>query len=337
VTDSFEQFVAAVHRRAVAWSLVERTGITLAGAAGVAGVLTVVGVSQEVPAGPIMTGAVLIAVTVGAAWGILRRPNRLDAVMEADRQLNLQDLLSSALLAPTDDFGSAVRVMARRACAKHSPGEIVLHRLGVRAWGGIGLAWAMVVVVSLLAGNGTDTRANIAGKPALARTSSESTPITSHADSHRDTGGSEAASDDFSHVGTPQDSSATNACSNDRHGQPTPVDATGQESSQTNASSAARTPTAGSGDASDSSQTGATVNGTGGHASVNRAPGDGSASSNGTVTSPSAHVQPAPWMTDHWPADRDAALQAVQSGQVPPAYQDLVHDYFISTPVGPKK
>ncbi|CAN5398649.1 hypothetical protein BH10PLA1_BH10PLA1_13350 [soil metagenome] len=327
--DSFERFVAALHRRAVVWSVVERTGITLAGAAGVAGVLTIVGVSEEVAAGPIMIGAALIAVIAGVAWGILRRPNRLEAVMKADRQLNLQDLLSSALLAPVDDFGSAVRVMARRACAKHSPGEIVLHRLGVRAWGGIGLAWAMVTVLSLLAGSGADSRANndqrLSPVPARPRDSG----LTSAAEARRASGGSEASSDDFSHAGAPQDASAGAAAQSTRRGHNAASDASGEASSQTNTAGKVTTDSHGSSTAENSSSTGAEISaGRSGSESANGPSSSDASIADGTVITRRAVSSPAPWDSDHWPADRTAALQAIHDGRVPPAYRDLVQDYF---------
>ena len=35
-----------------------------------------------------------------------------------------------------------------------------------------------------------------------------------------------------------------------------------------------------------------------------------------------------PWRSPTWPADRDAALNALTSGRVPDAYRDLVREYF---------
>jgi len=36
----------------------------------------------------------------------------------------------------------------------------------------------------------------------------------------------------------------------------------------------------------------------------------------------------APWQSSAWSSDRDAALQAVQTGTVPDSYRSLVQDYF---------
>jgi hypothetical protein len=46
------------------------------------------------------------------------------------------------------------------------------------------------------------------------------------------------------------------------------------------------------------------------------------------MTSVQGDRNAAPWTSDRWPADRAAALQAVQDGRVPDAYRDLVRDYF---------
>ncbi len=46
------------------------------------------------------------------------------------------------------------------------------------------------------------------------------------------------------------------------------------------------------------------------------------------ASSTAAAKRVAPWEGDHWEADVRRAHQAIDSGQIPPAYQDLVRDYF---------
>jgi len=126
-----------------------------------------------------------VAAIAGAIWGLIHRPTRFRAAMEADRQLKLNDLLSSALgmrqpavpqtktpepesgissclrfqesAASTDpkataehNFASVVLTLADQACARSTVSGLRLHRLGARSWGGIGLAMALVGAMAFL-------------------------------------------------------------------------------------------------------------------------------------------------------------------------------------------
>src|SRR5689334_12961153 len=93
----FERFIHAVHRRWVVLRALERCGacavVGCVIAAGMAGAgmwigRDVLGVSAMLIAG----GAV-----AGLAWGAARRPTLHMAAAEADRQLDLNDLLATAL------------------------------------------------------------------------------------------------------------------------------------------------------------------------------------------------------------------------------------------------
>ncbi len=324
--DTFDHFVSALHRRAVVIRLIERVGICLATAAGVACVLTLTAEYRGVATGPIAPMLIATAVLVGAAWGLIRRPTRLEAVMQADEQLRLADLLSSAVLSSTDDFGQAVRAMATRACTTRSPSEVMLNRFGARAWGGVGLAWAMVLVLSLLAGNGSDSRAGETSNAAIGRSPTAANGAsTTLANGRPVVGGKEASSDDFSHHGAPQDSqSAGTGHAAGSSGQSSNA-AGGEHASQTHSTNADQTATphgGAPGNANDSTAQLAVGNGAGSIGVTT--PGR---SGESTTARPADHAA-APWSSDHWPADRAAALNAVQDGSVPDAYRDLVRDYF---------
>ncbi len=332
----FDDFVSAVHRRAVVMAVVERIGLSLAAGAGVACLLALAAGWRGVDVWPIVFAIVAVSVVVGIAWGVMRRPTALDAIMQADQQLNCADLLSSALLSSatdstddsTGDFGQAVRVMADRACAKHSPSEVMLARYGVRAWGGIGLAWAMVIVISLLAGNGATSQAHEKGSLVVnAAALKSSDPFNSARRDIRTPGGHEATSDTHSQFGGPIGPNHAVANTASAQGKPTsPAAAGGQESADTGRAAVDPTRNAIATNAHPPSPTATLTAGGDGAASSNHAtPGK---SSTGVVAARPADRPAAPWSSDRWPTDRDAALHAVQSGQVPDAYRDLVRDYF---------
>jgi len=323
VSELFDQFLARVHRRAVGWGVIDRVGRALAAAALVLVVLVLAGVNRQMATWPIIGSVVTLAGAVGIAWGLIRRPTRLDAAMEFDRQLNLHDLLSTAMLSPADDFGGAVRAMANAACRKHSPSDVVLNKLGRRAWGGVGLAWAMVIVVSLLASQGNSSQAEQTGAtgPASPRWADRSrrtlgvrTPSV---------GGQEATSDDHSRIDQPSSDSAPAKPSNGNMHKSSPADGGGEHASQT-ANATAQLPTSNAHHAAAGLSQGDHGVGDGGTASNDLVAGR---SGQGVASGTPNHPAP-PWSSDHWPADRAAALQDVQAGRVPDAYRELVRDYF---------
>lgn len=318
----FDRFVSAVHHRAVVMAIVERVGLALAVAAGVACLLAMVAGWRSVDVWPIVMAIFGVSVVVGIAWGVIRRPTMLDAVMQADQQLQLADLLSSALLSTSGDFGLAVRVMADRACGKHSPSEVMLARYGVRAWSGIGLAWATVIVVGLLAGNGATSRAEEKGSlliNGMLRASEISSDPFSSESARRDVrtpGGREAASDGRSQLGGPADPKQNSATAASSQGKSmTPANEGGQESGSTGQSSVDPTRTALSTNANPTSPLG-TIPG-GGDGASSASPAGLGESSTGRVAARPADRSAAPWSSDRWPTDRDAALHAVQTGQIP--------------------
>src|ERR1700722_9529269 len=99
----FLRFVNSVHRRYVMWRLLERTALGLV-AGSMAGLgLLPLALWADRPAFPFVSGTLCFGAGIGLLWGILRRPTRLDSAMEADRQLDLKDLLGTALsLGPLD-------------------------------------------------------------------------------------------------------------------------------------------------------------------------------------------------------------------------------------------
>jgi hypothetical protein len=148
----FLSFVRAVHRRVVVVRAVERAGVCAAIAAGFALVFTGTMLWRGDNGFPLAIGTILLGGVIGLLWGLAQRPEIADAALAADRQLQLADLLATALslVSNQDPWARAVVATAEQRCRTLSADAIVVGRLGGRAWGGIGLAAALVMTVGAL-------------------------------------------------------------------------------------------------------------------------------------------------------------------------------------------
>ncbi len=152
-----ERFVRTLHRRLVVVRAAEAAGLGALAGCGAAVLLIPLLVWRGQP--PMLPAAamVLLGAAGGLMWSLSRRPSRLDAAMEADRQLDLADLLGTAISAgggrtSNDPWQRTVVALAEARCRRHKPSEVLLNRFGARAWGGIGLAAALVFTLAALPG-----------------------------------------------------------------------------------------------------------------------------------------------------------------------------------------
>ena len=187
----FDRLIRSLHRRLVFLRAAERIGACLLIGSGGAALLLPFLWWQGGPAFPLVLFALAIACGTGLLMATLRRPTKLDAAMEADHQLNLHDLLSTALLvsgplspgtpgervrvrgssssvepqtvrttnAPPDPWAATVLSIADARCRDLSPSKVLLHRWGSRAWGGVGLALSLVLTLALFANRSAPTQA----------------------------------------------------------------------------------------------------------------------------------------------------------------------------------
>jgi len=349
---TFLRFINAVHRRYVMWRLLERTALgLLAGSMAGLGLLPLV-VWADLPAFAFVSGTLGFGAGIGLLFGILRRPTRLDSAMEADRQLDLKDLLGTALsLCPPerDPWAAAVMAIANARCEQLRPGSVLLNRISARAWGGIGLSAAGALALALFFGSPSDSRAAAtrleasvpASNPAALPIDMNDRPLIAVAPAAP---GAAAEHDDpESHsVGqsTPsqktvanQPPTATDPDSARANGSSSP--GTGGGSSQTNKPPTTPTPTH-SQDSSPSVEHGAAgtakaSGSTGGLGASEASQTKGTANRSGAVSN-GAHIADAhrtpPWNTDAWPSDVQRAHELLDAGQVPPAYQEMVRRYF---------
>jgi hypothetical protein len=285
----------------------------------------------------------------GALWMILRRPRAIDAAMEADRQLGLADLLSTALSIIEDSgrssserhptaeaFAAAVVAMADARCGELSASSVVFHRLGVRAWGGIGLAAALVISLTLVAANPLDSQAStLAGVEARPVAGSDVTKTTQMAGMAPRLSQAAMRPIVADHPNT--DENAFNPARASSNG----VRAAGESHQGTEAANPEGAgpgvgtshatnpgnPLAAEGTSAANSAMGRTPAGGVGLSSseegVNKQGSSGGAVGRNAV----ARVTPV-WKSSAWPAAQEAARAATQAGQIPQEYQDLVRAYF---------
>src|SRR5947209_3912906 len=115
----FERFMRAVHRQHVIVRTLEHAGWGLIGGGVPARVILLIAWIFARPALPAVGATLLLGIICGLATGWWRRPSKLDSAIEADRQLNLADLLSTAWLhgrSPRDPWVQTVLNIADARC-----------------------------------------------------------------------------------------------------------------------------------------------------------------------------------------------------------------------------
>src|SRR4051812_3143477 len=91
---SLERFVLAVRRRMIVVRGIERVGVgTLVAMIAAAPLITIL-IYRGESSVALMGVALLIGASAGSIWGMRQRPTILHAASEADRQLDLNELLS---------------------------------------------------------------------------------------------------------------------------------------------------------------------------------------------------------------------------------------------------
>jgi hypothetical protein len=132
--------------------LLEQIGSALLAASVLAMLLTAVTIWQSMPTLQILLFSMALGLLVGPVLAIYRWPGRAAAAAEADRQLRLNDLLSSAISVSNsnDEFVIAMHAMADARCELHSPSEVIFRRFGVRSWGAIALAMCIATTLAVI-------------------------------------------------------------------------------------------------------------------------------------------------------------------------------------------
>jgi hypothetical protein len=151
---SLQQFVRSVHRRMVLARVLECAGAGVAIASVIALPLAIALLWRGRPAFDLAVTAVATGAVTGTLLGIVRRPSELLAAIEADRQLNLNDLLSTALAlrgrSISDPFMRAMLSRAADHCAAISPSAVIARRWRAHRWGGVGALAGILLAMGAL-------------------------------------------------------------------------------------------------------------------------------------------------------------------------------------------
>jgi len=334
---SLDRFIRRVYRRLVVLRLLEWAGMGFA--AGCAAALLLVILLRNSATSPLIVAAIMMGIGagIGLIATLLRRPKMMDAAVEADRQLDLADLLATAWQLEsspsTESFEGAVLMIANDRAERLQPREVMLHRLGVRAWGGIGLAGALVLTLAIFVANPIDTEA--ATSAFLSPNGSAKQRDQKNVATASDTTG-RRPNISADHPGGENDplpgaGKTTDATANAARGQGTDTqnsnpNGAGSGSGQSTSTPDKSNPLNPGVNSSRTNNNGKAAAGVGNSSdNGNGASGNSARTSAGNSgKSPSAPA----WKGDGWSAAQQAADNAISTGQIPPAYHELVREYF---------
>ncbi len=343
--DHLDRFLRAVHRRWIVVRLAESAGLAVLGGCGLALTLLPVLLWRGEPALPVVLMMIALAAAAGLVAGIIRRPGLLAAAAETDRQFDLEDLLSTAWItrgqSSADAWAEIVIATADARCRTLAPNAVAFNRLGGRAWGGIGLANALVLTLGLMSASPESNKALAAagGEPISEWVApSQAADVAaarsrSSAQQHRPPPRRPLNDRDERQEGPDLDAGRTTetAVQSDASPPRAAAEAAGSGAGlatsprPSNAAAPRIAPAASAvpvnrNDDPDRQSAG------GGRSSAARASVDDVATGSTALASPAAPV-PA-WQSSAWAADREEALSAVRDNRVPDGYRDLVRDYF---------
>lgn len=320
------------------WRALEWTGIGAAGGCAIALLVLPVLVGRGVAA----TGPVLALLGIGAAAGLLaavtQRRSLDAAAVEADRQLELHDLLATAwaVRGRGDAWAGTVLALAEARCADLAPGQVVLKRLGVRSWAGIAAAVMLTVSAAMIYSTPRQSMASDSPFVSAERLERELDRLS---DSHvrlprvsqAPTGAADPASRQFDtgrNERTERNGESAGASDGSQQAPAAGV-GTGEASPERVRMPNAAIQQSRAGETAPD-QIGTTESAdaaSGGGSGDGRATG-GDAPATGMNTATAAGTRVPAWRSDQWPAARDEAMTAIRNGAIPPDYRALVQDYF---------
>jgi hypothetical protein len=326
-----ERFVSAVHRRLIVLHALESAGIGAAVASGLGAVMVLILIFQGRSAWELAGGMIALGSVVGLAWGIVKRPTRLAAAGEADRQLGLQDLLATAMFIiranDGDAWGTTVATMADARCERLSPSTLVLNRLGARAWGGIGLALALVATLGVMSTLPSSSQARDEQRREMAH------GVTSRTGDRADDGGAGsqekpanvAQADGESSVGSNFSEKVSSpddgAVGNEQHH----LGSAGKGLSSGRSPDVRADPLTHGEIGRPRLENGQKVaNGSGAQGEVKH----GATANAGGISATGTAATAPPWRQDDWSQRRQEALNSLRSGRVPASYDPVIREYF---------
>jgi hypothetical protein len=148
-----QRFVSAVRRRILLIRIGESIAVFTAGASILGLALLPIFWMRGESASPLTVEVLGGGIVLGFVHGIARRPSRLAAAQEADTQLNLHDLLGTVLSINqnTDEtWQRSLVAFAEERCRTLRPSSVVVQRIGLRGWAGVGILGALLMASTLL-------------------------------------------------------------------------------------------------------------------------------------------------------------------------------------------
>jgi hypothetical protein len=330
------KFISAVHRRITLIRIAESIAIAtaIASAAGLVliPILWSQGRSTLSPAFAMLS----LGAISGLIWGISRRPTRFQAAVEADRQLNLHDLLGTIYLLsdrPSDPWRESLAIVADAQCRSLRPSAVIVNRLGRRAWGGVGIVTSLLLATASFTARPINTNAaaiatesnNPVSPPKIQPSISFENQNQQLTARPPGTGGTDDISNRTADQSQPVDSQADRSSQANRNESHSPAE-TNSSAGGGAATTDAKQPTPDSLNATDANPASLhTSKSRAGPADPNAIPSEDSTAITATEK---ANQISTPWTSKDWPADSIAAQAAINSGQVPDSDADLVRDYF---------
>jgi hypothetical protein len=276
----------------------------------------------------------LIGTAMGIAMGLRARPNLQTVAQFADQRFHTSDLLATAyaLRDSADPWHAAILNLADTRVLELSPAALTPHRLGPRAWSGIFLSFIAAITLGLLSVTMPAGQAQAAAAPANVDSPADwaqrhdAAPAIAQQSAAGREAKAEAAPDSQSMTntddGSPTKSTLQQSNSSNRDGQA--VRGLGGGPARTYAPDLAM-PSNHVNSAGNESADSRNIAAAGQGGEVHSRLGGGAIA--GQVST-SQGPAPAPWSAPDWPAAQAAASQAIQAGQIPDAYRNLVRDYF---------
>ena len=328
-----ERFIAAVCRRMIFVRIAESVGISWAIASGAALATIPVLWWSGMGAWPAILGFGGLGLFAGIVWGISRRPSRVEAAVEADRQLDLHDLLGTICLmrdSGESTWQDSLAAYAEARCRTLRPSGIIVARLGMRGWAGVGVLGLLVMTLGMLVGKPQIVTAASAALAQRELSDGESgmnraelaravgrPPGVGGVDDHANTGFEDRSEDDVANAVMANGDSRSGSGAGTEAGAGTgmavtarPLSIKRSDGSVSLKSAFSRTGAAAAGMGSEDA--GANVTG------ANRS----------SVASPMESRRVASWSAAGWANEARTAENLIQSGRVPDADADLVRDYF---------
>jgi hypothetical protein len=256
-----------------------------------------------------------IGIAAGVVSGLMRRPTLMRVAMEVDRQFELHDLLSTVVAGQTrgdQAFGAVVAQQAQETCARISPNELIVRKLGGSAWGGIGITTGLVLSVAMMSSGPGVSQARVGDVDvkSVGELSSRSEAVARTGNSQLRRDGASDLGRDPREEGRPMDEGRQEqiARAREERGDESRADGAGGAAGRSNdARSEMMKPRS---------------------ADESRDADPGAETSEASVSSSQKPRAAPKWTGEHWRADRENASRDLNSGRVPDAYRDLVREYF---------